>query len=232
MPNIHLFLIRCCAAFALFSAACATAPTYRAPIPLERGKSVEAGAGVHIGGGVEVQAAGVQGVDFKGGTVLGGGSAFVLYRIPQTEFYVFGAGQGTGILGVAGDLGMGGIGGGQAGFRMDYEIVSNLWISGELYADYQYVGFVPSSDPYHQVSGVAALVVAERLTPGVWIYARPTMGIGLPIPLLPSPYITQVAEIPVGIHYTVNEFFSLRAEGGYHVYRNGLVLGAAAILRF
>jgi|GEM_PF-956131 len=231
----RVVLLALAAVSALAAAACATTPTYRTAIPFTERQLVEAGGGVHGGGGVEIHSP--ADINIVGGTAFGGASGFATFRVPQTDMMLFGAGSTTGTYGVVGDLGWGITAGGQGGLRLDYHFQKDMWIAGELYGDYQFNTW--GGAPQHRIGAIATLIIAERLAGSFWLYARPTTGIGLLLDADgstdfsdPLQVITQMSEAPVGLHVDLNRHLAVRVEGGIEPYRTGVVVGAALIGKY
>lgn len=183
----------------LLGAGCSSVPVYRPPIPLPQDRRLEVGVGPTFAARADVSGVG------------GGGNAWVLYRTDaQLDF--FGSVHGVELVSYEDGSFVGPFAGGGAGLRMRTEFLEDIIFAGEVGVDFLEDRLRAADVRY--ASGLVRLPVAQRVVEGVWVYAAPTLGISVPLYEAPPAPFFGISEVPFGVSWTVNDLFTLVAEGG------------------
>jgi hypothetical protein len=222
-----------CGLFALLTSACATAPVYRPPVDLPSGRSVEIGAAVDLGLGVDATG---------GGGLVGampGTAAWGLFRT-QAGFDFFGAGRVNGGIALSDGSYAGTLLNGAAGlrYRMPQGFLEDMRFAFEVWGDYlQFdLGFLPESSPplpvfQQYIGGMVRATIAQRAAPGVWVYIAPTTGVTVPLHEDHRPFFGVVPEAPLGVVFQPFDLMSFVVEGGYSPLLQGGYLGGGLIVQ-
>lgn len=177
-------------------AGCASAPTYRPPVPLPGGRQIEVGGGPHAAANA-----------FGAG---GGASAWGTYRSDLGVDF-FGSAHGAALARFDGGL-TGPFAGGSVGLRGRYAFSPDMIFASEVGVDYLEDQLRRSA--VRHVTGFIRIPVAQRVVGDLWVYAAPTLGLSLPVYEAPPLPFFGVSEMPFGFSWTLNESFTLVAEGG------------------
>lgn len=199
---------------------CANAPAYRPIGPPMNEKAFEAGVGVH----------GVVGQDVGG---IGAG-AWVVGQVAKDIFLVA-RGHHTELIPYRGYQGvfLDSQFGGSGGFRGLYRLSEDLFIGGEVTADYLSLRSSVDGSQEHFVSGVASFPVAERAFENFWFYVQPTVGAGYRFAYnkeVDVPF-SGFMEVPIGVAWKANDSLVVVGEGGFAIPFTGGYLGLALAWR-
>lgn len=186
--------------------ACATGPTFRAPVAISKNKNVELGLGIAAGADPNVSPLGAS--TFWARVSLAErlelvGSAHGLLRAPVTNGSVKHQAQA------------------QIGLRYQQELFLETWLAIEGFAGYSQRDVIDGFKGLLDF-GVRFPVAQQFKGTPIWVYATPTIGLSIPLAQNngDAPF-ARLSECPLGVLYKLNDTLSIYGEGGLWIVAGG-----------
>ena len=188
--------------FLIFQA-CATGPTFRAPVAISKNKNVELGLGIAAGADPNVSPLGASAfwarVDIAERLELVGSVHGLLLADENINHQVQG----------------------QIGLRYQQELFLDTWLAIEGFAGYSQRNVIDGFKSLLDF-GVRFPVAQQFKGTPIWVYATPTIGLSIPLAQNngDAPF-ARLSECPLGVLFKVNETLSIYGEGGLWIVAGG-----------